>query len=70
MLDNYDLRDKQVKCEHLKYKTSKIYHSNLAKEVRKETPSLRPKVKYFQSSVTKYHNNLHYIEYKDMLNTV
>ena len=42
----------------------------LLKEVRQETKSLKEKVKHFESSVTNYHNNLQYIEYKERLNTI
>ena len=43
---------------------------NLAKEVRKETQSLKEKVKHFESSVTNYYNDLKYIEYKERFNTI
>ena len=39
-------------------------------EFKKETQSLDEKVKHFESSVTNYHNDLQYIEYKERLNTV
>ena len=67
MLDNDELRDDQVRWEYLKYENRKFtihFSKNLAKEVRKETKSLEEKVKHFESSVTNYHNNLQYIEYK------
>ena len=73
MLDNDDLRVEQVRWEHLKYKIRKFtirFSKNLAKKVRKETQSLEKKVKHFESSVTNYHNNLRYIEYKERLNTI
>ena len=73
MLDNDDLRDEQVRWEYLKYEIRKFtirFSKNLAKEVRKETQSLEEKVKHFESSVTNYHNDLQYIEYKERLNTI
>ena len=72
-LDNDDLRDEQVRWEHLKYEIRKFttrFSKNLAKEVRKKTQSLEEKVKHFKSSVTNYHNHLQYIEYKERLNTI
>ena len=65
MLDNDDLRDEQVRWEYLKYKIWKFticFSRNLAKEVRKETQSLKEKAEDFDNSVTNYHNNLQYIE--------
>ena len=49
MLKNDDLRDKQVKCEYLKYEIRKFticFSKDLAAEVRKETIS-RGKSKTF-----------------------
>ena len=73
MLDNDDLRDEQVRWEYLKYEIRKFtirFSKTLANEVRKETQSLEEKVKHFESSVTNYHNDLQYIEYKERLNTI
>ena len=73
MLDNDDLRNEQVRWEYLKYEIRKFtirFSKNLAKNVRKETQSLEEKVKHFKSSVTNYHNDLQYIEYKERLNTI
>ena len=73
MLDNDDLRDEQVRWEYLKYEIRKFtihFSKNLAKEVRKQTQSLEEKVKHFESSVTNYHNDLQYIEYKERSNTI
>ena len=46
------------------------FSKKLAKEVRKETQSLEEKVKHFKNSVTNYHNDLQYIEYKERRNTI
>ena len=73
VLDNDDLRDERVRWEYLKYDIRKFtirFSKNFAKEVRKETQSLEEKVRYFDSSVTNYHNSLQYIEYKERLNTI
>ena len=73
MLYNDDLRDEQVRWEYLKYEIRKftiLFSKNLAKEARKEKQSLEENVKYFESSVTNYHNDLQYMEYKERLNTV
>ena len=64
---------KQVRWECLKYEIQKFtirFSKNLLKEVTKETQSLKEKVKHFESSVTNYHNDLQYIEYKERLNTI
>ena len=73
MLDNKDLGDEQDRWEYSKYEILKFtirFSKNFAKEVRKETQSLKEKIKHFESSVTNYHNDLHYIEYKERLNTI
>ena len=73
MLGNDDLRDEQVRWEYVKYEIRKFtmrFSKNLAKEVRKETQSLEEKVKHFKNSVTNYHNDLQYIEYKERRNTI
>ena len=61
------------KWEYLKYEIRKftiLFSKNLAKEVRKETQSLEEKGKHFKGSVTNYHNDLQYIEYKERLNII
>ena len=71
MLENDDLRDEQVRWEYFKCEIRKFtihFSKNLAKEVRKETQCLEEKFKHFESSVTNYHNDLQYIEYKESLN--
>ena len=73
MLNNDDPRDEQVSWEYSKYEIRKFtirFSKNLAKKVRKETQSLEKKVEHFESSITNYHNDLQYIEYKEMLNTM
>ena len=58
---------------YLKYEIRKFtirFLKNFAKKVRKETQSVKKKVKHFESSVTNYHNNLQYIEYKEKLDTI
>ena len=73
MLDNDDIRDEQVRREYLKYEIRKFticFSKNLNKELRKETQSLEEKVKRYESSVTTYHKDLQYIEYKERLNTI
>ena len=55
-----------MKFENLLFVSQKL----LLKKVRKETESLAGNVKRFESSVTNYHNDLQYIEYKESLNTI
>ena len=72
MLDNDDLRD-EVRWEYLKCEIQKFsisFSKDLAKEVRKEIQSLEVKVKYFNSSVINYRNDLQYKECKERLNTI
>ena len=73
MLDNDNIRDEKDRWVYLKYEIRKFtirFLKDLAKKVRKKTQSVEKKVKHFESSVTNYHNNLQYIEYKEKLNTI